>query len=198
MLERDQNMRLLRRKSTTSTRHVSPINSTNEQLTDIYELLNRNTSWIQAADNKAYILLGIWGFYIAQIFPLTEFAEYTLYFSRLHTYNLSSIVCFLLVAISVMLIVIAPIIMIIALFSKLKTPSFSIHFFGTISKMSLGRFINHYLNLNTSSMIDSLMEQVHSTSSISNKKHIIINYGLTMLLLSIVTMFVAGLMLRSM
>lgn len=162
---------------------------------DALDTIDRNITWINSADNKSSILLGVFSFVFggslffidsSKIQQMIDSGIWTQWF-----HALGLLLCGLTMALT---IIATPVILILVILSKTETdekkPHKNITFFKDISKHQFDEFKETLLNITDNEIIDDLISQVYITSKIATKKYKMLNWGYISFVIYFVSMFI--------
>lgn len=163
---------------------MSTNNKNNESINNGFETLKIVNSWINSADTKTSILIGI----ITLILGFSKDIFSSLaYIKELADGNIMKIIIVILDIIYILLALLAILCCYFALTANIKITnlnSSSPIFFGSISKTELEDYTNNFLSKYTNdSLLSDLPKQIHINSKIANKKFKFFRIGLLLSIL---------------
>ncbi len=135
--------------------------------TDLESNLNRVHEWIKTADQKVSIFLGFQGVVLSILFP----QAFTWF---IHSWKLLPIMLNSILLLGIVIVAYSIYKSAMAIIPRLnkKDRKISLTYFGDIANMNPSEFKQAIVQLNETEYCDELIEQIHISSTIAQKKHI--------------------------
>lgn len=162
---------------------------------DALETIDRNITWINSADNKSSILIGVFSFVFGgSLFFIDSSKIQQMIDSGIWTQWFHALGLLLSGLAMALTIITTPVILILVILSRTesnaKKPHKNITFFKDISIQQFDEFKEMLLSITDNEIIDDLISQVYITSKIATKKYKILNWGYISFVVYFISMFI--------
>ena len=162
---------------------------------DAINTIDRNINWINSADNKSSILLGVFSFVFSNLiinFDLDKIQQ-MFYSGNSDVWFRALLLTLFLIALWITILA-TPILLILVILSRTKSsmdkPKKNLSFFSDIATQKYDDFRNLVSEISEDEVMDDLISQVYITSKITSIKYKFLHLGYTSFIIYFICTFI--------